>query len=136
MKNENLTEYMKKINIKNKEIAEYQDLTTGNMYVLPTAQLIVKVEKLELTKEEMDVAIFKGLIERKEYNKIDINRKVPKNEITKNDKDKYTLIDKKIKAYELWNVTNGLGIKESFITMEEAINMYKEITEKIVKEYF
>ena len=135
MNNETLTDYMKKVNIINKEAAEYRDNNKGTMYILPTAQLIVKVEYMELTKEELNTAIFKGIIDKKDYKEIEIIRPVPKSEVTKNDKDKFTLIDKKMKGYAIWNVTNGLNIKESFTTKEEAIELYNEINKGILKYY-
>ena len=115
MKNENLKDYMNNIKVINKEVSEYSNEDKGIKYILPTAQLIVKIDYLEL--------------------KVDAVRVIPKNEITKNEKDKFTLVESKIKAYAMWNVTNGLGIKETCTSKEEALKLYDDINKGLVGFY-
>lgn len=136
MKNENIKDYMKNIKVINKEVSEYSNEDKGIKYILPTAQLIVKIDYLELTKEELEAAKFKEMIDKnKEYKQVDAVRVIPKNEITKNEKDKFTLVESKIKAYAMWNVTNGLGIKETCTTKEEALKIYDDINKGLVCFY-
>jgi hypothetical protein len=35
----------------------------------------------------------------------------------------------------VWNVWNGLNIKQSFDNKEEAVKLYEEIKEKVIKYY-
>lgn len=136
MKNESLREYMKHIKVINKEVSEYSNDEKGIKYIMPTAQLIVKIDYLELTKEELQTAKFKEMIDKnKDYKQIDAVRVVSKENITKKEKDRFTLVDSKIKAYAMWNVTNGLGIKETCVTKEEALELYDEINKDLVKLY-
>jgi hypothetical protein len=61
-------------------------------------------------------------------------RPVVKSTITHDKKDDTTLVDSEIKVYQIWNVTNGLGVKQSFTTKEEAINLYDEVNNKVLKD--
>ena len=50
-------------------------------------------------------------------------------------KDKDTIVDSTVKVYQVWNVSNGLNIKQSFDNKEDAVKLYEEIKEKVVKYY-
>lgn len=135
MLSEKLEDYMKKVIIRNKEISEYVDEEKGNRYTIPTGQLFPRVEYYELTKQELTKMKFESKVDDLEYSQIEFNRPTPKSEITKRDEDKFTLVDKTIKGYVVWNVSNGLNIKQSFTNKKEAIKLYEEIKSKVVKFY-
>lgn len=127
MNTENLTEFNKKIEVINKDISRYEDEEKGILYHLNTVNLLCRCDYMELTKEEKAVAEFQMKIEKKDdLNIVDAIKYVPKNEITKVDADKYTIAEKKVKAYQVWNVTNGMGIKQTFNNKEDAMAFVKE----------
>ena len=131
MKKENLQEFMSKITIICKELAEYKNEETGLLYPISTATLLTRVDYLELTKEELDKAKFEEKVQKKEYQMYDCERIVPKYEITKIEADKYTLTTKKVKATHIYNVSNQVGIISSFEDKEEAFKLCNEINEKV-----
>ena len=57
MLTENLTEYMSKVTITNKDISEYVNEENGTRYIIPTGHLLAKVDYLELTEKELEQAI-------------------------------------------------------------------------------
>ena len=131
MKKENLQEFMEKITIICKELAEYKNEETGLLYPISIATLLTRVDYLELTKEELDKAKFEEKVQKKEYQMYDCERIVPKYEITKLEADKFTLTNKKIKATHIYNVSNQVGIVSSFEDKEEAFKLCNEINEKV-----
>lgn len=133
MINENIEEYMSKINILNKDLAEYVNEETGVKYIIPTAHLLVRIEYIEATKSELDKLIFNSSIDKLEYNSKMGKRPVVKSTITKDKKDDYTLVDSEIKLWEIWNVSNGLKVKQSFTNKEDAIKLYNEVNKKILE---
>lgn len=132
MIDENIQEYMEKVHILNKELAEYVNEETGVKYIIPTAHLLVRIEYIEATKSELDKLLFNSAIDKLEYKSRMGKRPVVKSTITKDKKDDYTLVDSEIKLYDIWNVTNGLKIKQSFNNKEEAIKLYDEVNKKIL----
>lgn len=132
---EKLDEYMKKVSIINKDISKYRDEEKGMCYTIPTGKLFPSLEALELTKQELNKFKFEQKIDNLEYSQVEFERPVPKNEVTKREEDKFTLIDKKIKGYAVWNVSNGLNIKKSFVNKEDALKLYNEIDERVNKFY-
>lgn len=133
MNNENIKEYMKNVSIINKDLSEYYNKETGAKYIIPTPHLIVRVEYMELTETELEQAKFNQSIDKIKYKSKMTTRPRPKYEITKNEADKYTLIDSKVKVYQVWNVVNGLKIKQSFDNKEEALALYNEINKPILE---
>ena len=133
MNNENITEYMKQINILNKELAEYINEETGVKYIVPVPHLLARIEYTEATEKEKEQLLFKGAIDRLEYNWKIAKRPVIKSTITKKKEDEHTIIDSDTKVFMIWNVTNGLGIKQSFTDKEEAIKLYDEVNKKILE---
>ena len=131
MLTEKLEEYMEKVNIVNKEISKYEDKEKGNYYTIPTGQLFPRVEYYELTKQELNKLKFEQKVDDLKYEQVEFERPTPKSEVTKRDEDKYTLINKKIKGYKVWNVSNGLGIKQSFVNKEDALKLYNDIDKRI-----
>lgn len=136
MLTENLTEYMKHITITNKDVSEYVNEENGTRYIVPTGQLLGKLDYLELTEKELEQAKYKLLVDKHiNYKTTMSTRPVLKSDITGKDKDKNTIIDSTVKVYQVWNVSNGLSIKQSFDNKEDAIKLYEEIKEKVIKYY-
>lgn len=129
-----LNKFMEKIEIINKDLSIYKDQEKGMMFYLNTVQLLVRVEPLELDKEQYQIALFEKKIEDLEYERETITRVVPKNKITKNDKDKYTLTNKEVIVKKVYNVANALNVKKSFVDKDEAMEYAEEINNRI-KEY-
>ena len=100
------------------------------MYI-PKQNLYVSCSYLTLTEEEYKQALFNGSVQKNNYNKIKITKPVPKNVITGKDKDKNTIVDKEVEAYEVWVVANNLGFMSSFKDKQEAID-YVEHIESLV----
>ena len=129
-----LNKFMEKIEIINKDLSIYKDQEKGMMFYLNTVQLLVRVEPLELDKEQYQIALFEKKIEDLEYERETITRVVPKNKITKNGKDKYTLTNKEVIVKKVYNVANALNVKKSFVDKDEAMEYAEEINNRI-KEY-
>jgi hypothetical protein len=129
-----LHKFYDNINIFNKDLAEYND-DKGNYFVFNTINLLLRIDKLELTKEEYQVAKFQQKVEDLEYNVKNIKKPVPKNTITNKDEDKFTIVEKEVAVREIWNVSNALGIIKSFTNKEEAIETAKAYNKTTLK-YF
>ena len=135
MIDENLKTFMEKVEIKGKDIAIYKNDEKGLMYPLGTASLLTRVDYLELTKEELNKAQFEQKVDKGEYEMFDCEKIVPKYEITKIEADKYTLTTKKVKGTHIWNVTNQVGIHQTFTDREEAFKLCEEINKKVIETY-
>lgn len=129
-----LCKFYENVNILGKDFSVYED-EKGNLFTLNTINLLTRVDKLELSKEEYKVALFQQKIQDGEYNIINIKKPVPKNEITGKDEDKFTLVDKEIAVREIWNVSNALGIVKSYTNKEEALKTAIGINKKIMGYY-
>lgn len=128
----NLTNFMEHIRLMNKDISEYEDEIKGVYFMVNTAQLLVKVENLELSKEEYNVKKFEGVVDDLKYDIIEVNRPQSKYAITKKEEDKYTIVNSKVKVRAIWNVSNGIGIHKSFTNKEDAMEYAREINKNIV----
>ena len=128
---ERLEDYMKNVSVINEKYSEYVNEDKGLRYCLNTPQLLCRVDKLELDDNELNVAKFKRQIEDKEYTKVDIIKYVPKNQITKIDADKYTITEKKTKGVVLYNVTNQIGIHNTYENKEEAFETCRDINNEV-----
>lgn len=126
-----LCKLMESINVFNKEFSEYEDKEKGVKFPFNTVNLLTRVDLLELTKEEYQVAKFQQKIEDLDYKIENIKRAVPKNEITKKDEDKFTITEKEVAVRKIWNVSNTLGAFKSFTNKEDALKLSKEINDKI-----
>lgn len=129
-----LCKFYDNVNILGKEFSIYED-SNGNLFTLNTINLLTRVDKLELSKEEYQVAKFQKKVEDLEYSIKNIKKPVPKSEITGKDEDKFTLVDKEVAVREIWNVSNALGIVKSFTNKEDALKTAKEINKKIMSYY-
>lgn len=126
-----LEEYYENITYINDKLAEYED-EEGNLFAISPSNLLVAVQYRTLNKQEYEQAVFDGLIPKDIICKeTEIDKIVPKNEITHNDKDKYILTTIKQTAKQVWFVSNGLGIRKAFNTKAEALKIAKEINQKI-----
>lgn len=130
----NLCDFNKNVTIINKDLSIYSDLE-GNKFIFNTINAIAKVDYLELTKEEYQIALFQQKIEQLDYSIKNIKRATPKNEISGKDEDRYTLIDKEVAVRQIWNVSNPYGAFKSFNSKEEAIKLADEINNKILEYY-
>lgn len=132
---EHLTEFMEKITIINKDIATYRDDEKGILFDMNTISLIPRVDRFELSAPEYEKAKFEMKIENLDYDIIEVDRPVPKNTITKNDKDMYTIVNNKVKVRLVWNVSNTAGVYKSFTNKDEAMKYADNLKKDIIK-YF
>lgn len=126
-----LDEFMKNVEILGKEFSMYVDDEKGVSFPLNTVHLLTRVDMLELTKEEYQVAKFQKKIDDLDYKIENIKRAVPKNEITKKDEDKYTITEKEVAVRKIWNVSNTAGAFKSFTNKDDALKASKEINTKV-----
>ena len=129
-----LCKFYENINYINKDISEYAD-DKGNRFIFNTINALVRVDYLELTKEEYQMALFQQKVQEGEYNIINIKKPVPKNEITKKEEDKYTITEKEVAVRQVWNVSNAFGIVKSFTNKEDANKLAIEINAEILTFY-
>lgn len=129
-----LNKFIENTTIINKDLSLYAD-DKGNRFIFNTINAIVKVEYLELSKEEYQVAKFSQKIDDLDYKIINIKKPVPKNEITGKEEDKYTITEKEIAVRQIWNVSNPYGAFKSFTSKEEATEVAISINDKILEYY-
>lgn len=134
MNNENIIEFMEKIHIINKDLAEYVNDETGVKYIVPVPHLLCRIEYVEATEKEKEKLLFNSAIDRLDYNWKIAKRPVVKSTITHDKKDDTTLVDSDVKVFQIWTVSNGLNLKKSFIDKEDAIKLYDSINKKILKD--
>lgn len=134
MRDEELNSYMEHIRFINKELAEYVNMETGVKYIIPLANLLCRIEYIEASDSELKTLLFNRQVDKLDYKTKMVKRPVVKSTITHDKSDDKTLVDSKIKAYQIWNVSNGLNIRKSFADKNEAIKLYDEITDKILNE--
>lgn len=127
---ERLEEFNKNVIVINEKYSEYVNKEKGLRYPFNTPQLLCRVDKLELDKNELEVAKFKQQIEWKDYKLVDIIKHVSKYEITKIEADRYTITDKKTKGVILYNVSNQIGIHNTYDNQEEAFKICEELNKK------
>lgn len=128
---ENLQEFMDKVRIVNKDIVVYENQDRGLLYNMNLTHLLCRVDYLELEKDKLKEEIFKQKIDNKEYKMYDIEKKVPKSEVTKDKEDLFTITTKKVKATKIYNVSNAIGIHTTFEDAEEAFKLAISINEKV-----
>lgn len=128
-----LDEFMEKVEILGKEFSIYTDEEKGVAFPLNTVHLLTRVERLELAKEEYQVAKFQKKIDDLDYKIENIKRAVPKNEITKKDEDKDTIVEKEVAVRKIWNVSNTAGAFKSFVNKNEAMEYFKKINKEVLE---
>lgn len=118
--------------IENK-LARYED-EEGNILILPISGLICKCEYVKVDEaNRVQMEFNKDIPKDMELNKITVTTQVFKNTITGNKRDKNTIVDQDVEVYEMWRVTNGLGMKEVFNNKDEAIAYCNEINDKYLE---
>ena len=126
-----LEDYYKNITYKNDKIAEYED-NEGNYFPITPSDLVVIVQRNEMNEKQFEQAKFNQLVPKDfEGNDIEITTLIPKSEETGDEKDQFTLIEKKEKGKEFWLVQNRLNIRQAFDNKEDALKLAKEINKKI-----
>ena len=128
----NLKDFYKNVKVINKDYTMYKDEEKGIVFPLNTVNLLARLDYLELSKEEYNKAKFEKKIDDLEYNIIEVERPQSKYFLTKKEEDKYTIVDSKVKVRQVWNVSNGAGVHESFTNKEEAIKTVESINEEIL----
>ena len=117
--------------IENK-LARYED-GEGNILILPISGLICKCEYVKVDEaNRIQMEFNKEIPKHMKLNKITVTTQVFKNTITGNKRDKNTIVDQEVEVYELWRVTNGLGMKLVFNNQEEAVNYCNDINNKYI----
>ena len=129
-----LCKFYDNVDIINKDFSIYED-PDGNLFTFNTINLLTRVEKLQLTKEEFLSLKFQQKVQDGDYNVINIKKPVPKNKITKKEEDRFTIVEKEVAVREIWNLTNAIGIVKSYNNKEEALQKAKEINNKILDYY-
>lgn len=126
-----IIEFYKNVRYIDERLAIYED-DKGNYVHNTPATLLVNGQYHEMTEDELEKAIFNQLVPKDMIFK-DTDKKtiVKKSEITHNDKDKYTLVDKIVKAKQVWILSNGVGIKQAYNDKESARKVRDEINSKI-----
>lgn len=126
-----LIKFNEKVEIINKDLAKYED-EKGNMYIIPTGQLVCNCSYMELDKNEYKLAVFNQQVEDQEYSEIKIKRPSSKYERTKKEEDRWIIEDKELLIKQVWLVSNGLKISKSFAIKEDAIKYTEENNNEIL----
>lgn len=129
-----IVKFMEKVDIIDKEISTYEDKEKGVMFSMGTSQLIPALDYQELDKVKYEQAKFEGKINNLDYNIIKVDRPVSKYSITKKEEDKFTIVNQKTDVRQVWNVINGVGVFKSFTNKDEALKVYEEIYEQVIKK--
>ena len=135
---ENIIDFMKKVNIIDKNLSQYKDEKKGISFFINTVNLLTKVDYLEVGIEknaklkvsEYEKLKFEKKIEDLDYKKITKKDIRVKSEITGKKEDSTTLIEEEVPAVAIWNVSNTLGFYKSFTNKEEAIKFSDEVNEE------
>lgn len=123
---------MSKVKTLCKDLCEYYDEEKGIKYLLPTSYVWARVDYFELTNDELKKAIFEEQVDKiDDLNYIESTRRQSKYEITKREEDRWTITEAKVKVNQLWVVSNGMKIKNTFNNKEEAIKFLDEINEPL-----
>lgn len=114
----------------NDELSKYED-DKGFLFIMPTTSLLVSCEYKEITKQEYEQMIFSKIIPKElELEEETVKRQKVKYEITKDEKDKNTIIDTNVMIKKVWLVKNTLNLVKAFNNKDEAIELAKELNKK------
>ena len=135
---ENITDFMKKVSIIDKNLSQYKDEEKGISFYINTVNLLTRVDYLEVGTEksvklkvsEYEKLRFEKKIEDLDYKKITKKDIRIKSEITGRKEDSTTLIEEEVPAVAVWNVSNSVGVYKSFTSKEEALKFSDEINEE------
>ena len=127
-----LKKFNETVEILENKLARYAD-EEGNILILPISGLICKCEHLKVDESnKVQMEFNKEIPKELELNKVTVTTQVFKNTITGNKRDRNTIVDQEVEVYELWRVTNGLGMKLVFNNQEEAVNYCNDINNKYI----
>lgn len=114
----------------NDELSKYED-DKGFLFIMPTSSLLVSCEYKEITKQEYEQMVFSKIIPKElELEEEMVKRQKIKYEITKDEKDKNTIVDTNVMIKKVWLVKNTLNIVKAFNNKDEAIELTKELNKK------
>jgi hypothetical protein len=131
--NNNIVDFMSKVEIINKDFARYKDEEKGIIFSLNTVQLLPRLDYLELDKTQYETQKFEQKIDNLEYNIINIDKPASKYARTKKEEDKFIIENQKVAVRQVWKVVNALGLYKCFNNKEEAIKVYNELYERVSK---
>ena len=137
---ENIIEFMDNIKILDKNLSQYIDKEKGVMFFVNTVNLLTRVDYLEVSTKtdpkkriaEYELLKFEKKIEDLDYKKITKKEVRVKSDITGRKEDMTTLIEDEVPAVAVWNVSNSVGVKKSFIDKDEAIKFSDKINSKVL----
>ena len=129
-----LDKFYKYTKVVNKELAEYKD-DEGNYTLLPVTALLVSVDYNELNKQQFEIAKFNQDIPKDCITNIKkVKKAISKFDITHNEKDRFTLVEKEEDVHQVWFVINQLKIKKAFLSKDEAVKYAEDINKEILKK--
>ena len=118
--------------IKNK-FAKYCD-KDGNIVIFPVEGLICKCEYLRVDESNKNILEFRGEIPKgMRFTKIKTMTQITKDKITGKEEDKNTIVDQEIEVYQMWKISNGVGVSEIFNSKKEAIEYCNENNQKYME---
>lgn len=122
----------KNVEIINNKLAKYKD-SEGNLSIFPIAGLICNCQYLRVDEGNLNTMKFNKEVDKNmKFTKTKATTQVTKDTITGKEEDKNTIVDKEVEVYEMWIVSNGLGMKEAFNSKKEAITYCENINLKYV----
>ena len=126
----NIEDFMKNVTIKDKNFSFYEDEKT--YFSMSTVGLLAKVEYIEADKNQYETMLFEQKIDKLDYEIITIDRPTPKFLRTKKEEDKKIIENVKTSVRVIYNVSNNVGIKKSFINKDDAFKLAKEINKMVL----
>lgn len=118
--------------IKNK-YAKYSD-KDGNIVIFPVAGLICKCEYLRVDEANKNILEFRGEIPKgMEFTKIKTMTQVTKDKITGKKEDEKIIVDQEVEVYQMWKISNGVGVSEIFNSKKEATDYCNENNQKYME---
>lgn len=116
------------------DLCKYCD-EKGNYFLLPLAQLFLNCEYIEANEPNFKGMLFNGDVDKTlEYEKISVDTKKDKFEVTHNPKDKGTIVDAKEEVSRIWIVRNGFKLSKSFNNKEEAHKLVNEFNNMLIEK--
>lgn len=130
---ENILEFMDNVKIKDKSFASYKNYDKGIAFTFNTVNLLPKLDYLEADDKQYDVLVASKKIEDLDYKEIDTTKAVLKSEITGKEEDKNTITEKEVKAKQIWNLSNALGVYKSYVDKDDAIEEFENLTKRVME---
>ena len=128
---ENIEEFMKKVEIINKDFARYYDKEKGIAFSVNTVNLLPRIDYLELDKTTYETQKFEGKINNLDYTIVNIDKPASKYARTKKEEDKFIIENQKVAVRQIWKLTNAIGFFKCYTTKDEALKVYEQIYERV-----